>query len=389
MHPLGFDPHDPVALAQALIRRESVTPNAGGALALVAAALEAGGFEVQRPVFSEPGTPDVENLFARRGRAGAALAFAGHVDVVPPGDEKHWTHAPFSGAIVGDALYGRGAADMKGGVAASIAAALRHAARRPDSPIAFLITGDEEGPAVNGTVKLLAWAKDRGETFSQCILGEPTNPDALGDMVKIGRRGSLSGTITVKGVQGHVAYPHLARNPVRGMVGLLSALLGSPLDNGTAHFDPSNLEVTTFDVGNTAFNVIPAQARAAFNIRYSDEWTRARLEAWVRDRLAEAARGEVVYEVAFERGNAEAFLTEPGPFVSALVEAIEAETGRRPRLSTTGGTSDARFIKDHCAVVEFGLVGKTMHQIDERVSIADIETLTRIYERVLDGTFAR
>jgi succinyl-diaminopimelate desuccinylase len=338
-------------------------------------------------VFSEADSPDVENLHARIGPPGPALVFAGHVDVVPPGDEKRWTHGPWSGAIVGDALYGRGAVDMKGGVAASIAATLRHLDKRRDGPLAFLITGDEEGPAVNGTAKLLDWARARGETFAQCVLGEPTNTDALGDMVKIGRRGSLSGTITVHGVQGHVAYPHLARNPVPVMLALLSSLTATPLDDGTSRFDPSNLEVTTVDVGNKAFNVIPAQARASFNIRFNDRWTRATLEAWVRSRLAESAHKDIPYDVVFERGHSEAFLTQPGPFVDILVDAIEAETGRRPRLSTTGGTSDARFIKAHCPVVEFGLVGRTMHQIDEHVSVADLEALTRIYERVLESYF--
>jgi succinyl-diaminopimelate desuccinylase len=387
MHPLGFDPRDPLALAQALIRRASVTPDAAGPLGIVEACLEGAGFEVHRPVFSEADTPDVENLYARIGPPGPALVFAGHVDVVPPGDEKRWTHGPYSGAIVGDALFGRGAVDMKGGVAASVAATLRHLEKRRDGPLAFLITGDEEGPAVNGTAKLLDWARARGETFAQCILAEPTNTDALGDMVKIGRRGSLSGTITVHGIQGHVAYPHLAKNPVPVMLALLSSLTATALDHGTSRFDPSNLEVTTIDVGNKAFNVIPAQARASFNIRFNDGWTRETLEAWVRSRLAEAAHKDVPYDVAFERGHSEAFLTEPGPFVDILVDAIEAETGRRPRLSTTGGTSDARFIKAHCPVVEFGLVGRTMHQIDEHVNVADLEALTRIYEHVLESYF--
>jgi succinyl-diaminopimelate desuccinylase len=385
MHPLAFDPRDPVALAQALIRRASVTPDAAGPLGILEACLEGAGFEVHRPVFSEAGTAEVENLYARIGPPVPALVLAGHVDVVPPGDEKRWTHGPYSGAIVGDALYGRGAVDMKGGVAALVAAALRHLDRERDGALAFLITGDEEGPAVNGTAKLLDWARSRGETFGHCILGEPTNADALGDTVKIGRRGSLSGTITVHGVQGHVAYPHLARNPVPVMLDLLSALTATPLDEGTARFDPSNLEVTTVDVGNKAFNVIPAQARASFNIRFNDSWTRETLEAWIRSRLAEAAHKDLPYDLAFERGHSEAFLTEPGPFVEILVGAIEAETGRRPRLSTTGGTSDARFIKAHCPVVEFGLVGRTMHQIDEHASVADLEALTRIYERVLES----
>jgi succinyl-diaminopimelate desuccinylase len=384
-----LDPRNPVALTQALIRCPSVTPDAGSAIGLLAGILSTAGFEVHRPRFSEAGTPDVENLYARTGVQRPALMFAGHVDVVPPGDAALWTHPPFAGEIAGGELYGRGAVDMKGGVAASVAAALRYLDRHPGAALAFLITGDEEGPAINGTVKLLDWAKARGERFGHCILGEPTNPGALGEAVKIGRRGSLSGSLTVRGVQGHVAYPHLARNPVRGIVRLLDALMGMPPDVGTVHFEPSNLEVTTIDVGNPASNIIPSEAHAAFNVRFNDLWTRPHLESWILNRLEEAAAaGQVHYEVAFARTHSEAFLTPPSPFVEFVVEAIERETGRRPALSTSGGTSDARFIKDHCPVVEFGLVGKTMHQVDEHASTGDIELLTRIYERIIERYFA-
>jgi succinyl-diaminopimelate desuccinylase len=386
--PLPLDPRNPVALAQALIRCPSVTPDAGSAIGLLADVLSKAGFEVHRPMFSEAGTPDVENLYARAGTQQPALIFAGHVDVVPPGELALWTYPPFAGEIAGGELHGRGAVDMKGGVAASVAAALRYLDRYPGAALAFLITGDEEGPALNGTVKLLDWAKARGERFGHCILGEPTNPGALGDAVKIGRRGSLSGILTVQGVQGHVAYPHLARNPVRGMVRLLAALMAIAPDTGTEHFEASNLEVTTIDVGNPASNVIPSKARAAFNVRYNDLWTRPRLESWILSRLDDAAAGQVQYDVAFGRTHSEAFLTPASPFVETVVEAIEQETGRRPALSTGGGTSDARFIKDHCPVVEFGLVGKTMHQIDERASTADIELLTRIYERIIERYFS-
>jgi succinyl-diaminopimelate desuccinylase len=274
-------------------------------------------------------------------------------------------------------------------VAASIAAALAHlrAHGLPRGSIAFLITGDEEGPAVNGTVKLLDWAQARGERFDHCILGEPTNPDALGDMIKIGRRGSLSGRLTVQGKQGHVGYPHLADNPVHHILRLCAALLASPLDGGTAHFDPSNLEITTIDVGNPAVNVIPAQAKAAFNIRFNDLWTPQTLEAELRKRLA-AAAGAANYTLDMAPTNAHAFLTQPGPFVDMVARAVEAETGRRPELSTTGGTSDARFIKNVCPVVEFGLVGKTMHAVDEHIAVADLEGLTAIYGRVLADYFA-
>ena len=389
---MPLDPTDAVALTQALVRCPSVTPAEGGAIALLAGLLEAEGFEVHRPVFSQPGTPDIENLYARIGEGAPALVFAGHTDVVPPGDESRWTHAPFGGEIVGDTLYGRGAVDMKGGVAASVAAAVAYCraqgGRPPRGSIVFLITGDEEGPAVNGTVKLLDWAQARGERLDHCILGEPTNPDALGDMIKIGRRGSLTGRIVVEGKQGHVAYPQLADNPVPGMVALLAALKATPLDGGTEHFDPSNLEVTTVDVGNTATNVIPSSARAVFNVRFNDLWSPGALADAIRARLAAAAPAGLRWSVAFDPTNSTAFLTEPGPFVAFMVDAVERATGRRPRLSTTGGTSDARFIKDYCQVLEFGLVGRTMHQVDECASVADIRRLADIYRGVVAQYFA-
>src|SRR5918993_1557151 len=382
----------PLALAQALIRCPSITPAEGGALAAMAEVLSEAGFAVERPVFSEPGTPDVENLFARLGAGRPCLVFAGHTDVVPPGDPARWRHPPFGAAVEGGELYGRGAVDMKGGIACMMAAALRFARERGPAfggSVAFLITGDEEGPAVNGTVKLLEWAHARGERFDHCLLGEPTNPSELGDTVKIGRRGSLTGTLVVHGRQGHVAYPHLAENPIRGVTRLLDALMAEPLDGGTDHFDASNLEVTTVDVGNPAANVIPAEARAVFNIRFNDRWTPRTLAAELRRRLQRAAAREIRYEVVFEATNAVAFLTEPDEFVTLVANAVEAETGRRPKLSTTGGTSDARFIKNACPVVEFGLVGRTMHQVDERVAVADLDRLAAIYGRVLDSYFPR
>ena len=380
-----------VALAQSLVRCPSITPAEGGALSFIATVLGDAGFEVHRPVFSEPGTPDVENLYARWGTGHPYLLFAGHTDVVPPGDVGRWTHDPFGGAIEAGELYGRGAVDMKGGVACMMAAALQFLGDNPDfgGSIGFLITGDEEGPAVNGTVKLLEWARGRGERFDHCILGEPTNPERLGDMIKIGRRGSLTGRLTVHGKQGHVAYPRLADNPIRGMLRLVEALLSPALDEGTEHFDASNLEVTTLDVGNPASNVIPAEAQATFNVRFNDRWTPATLEAEIDRRLREAAGNAVRYTLAVEPTNAVAFLTPPDRFVDFVADAIEAETGIRPRLSTSGGTSDARFIKDACPVVEFGLVGQTMHQVDERVSVADLERLSTIYRRVLDLYFLK
>jgi succinyl-diaminopimelate desuccinylase len=382
--------HSPLELAQGLIRCPSVTPEEGGALAFIAQVLGDAGFEVHRPVFSEPGTPDVENLYARWGTGHPYLLFAGHTDVVPPGDTARWTHDPFGAVVDGGELYGRGATDMKGGLACMMAAALAFLQERPDfsGSIGFLVTGDEEGPAVNGTVKLLSWAKERGERFDHCILGEPTNPNRLGDMIKIGRRGSLTGTVVVHGKQGHVGYPHLADNPVRGMLRLLDALITSPLDRGTDHFEASNLEVTTVDVGNSASNVIPAEARATFNVRFNDTWTPETLEAELARRLSEAAGNMVRYTLAVEPTNAVAFLTPPDRFVGFVADAVEAETGLRPKLSTTGGTSDARFIKDACPVVEFGLVGQTMHQVDERVPVADLDRLTAIYRAILQAYFA-
>lgn len=383
--------HSPLALAQALIRCPSVTPEEGGALSFLADILACAGFSVERPVFSEPGTPDIENLYARIGTKGPVLVFAGHTDVVPPGEVAAWTHGPFSGEVAEGFLYGRGAVDMKGGIACMLAATLAFLdARGSDfgGSIAFLITGDEEGPAVNGTVKLLEWAKGRGERFDHCLLGEPTNPDTLGEMIKIGRRGSLTGRLTVQGRQGHVAYPHRAENPIPGLLRLASALIAEPLDGGTAHFDASNLEFTTIDVGNPATNVIPASAKAVFNVRFNDDWTADTLGAEIRRRLEAAAGNTVRFSLDLQPSNSPAFLTQPDAFVDRVADAIQAETGRRPALSTTGGTSDARFIKDACPVIEFGLVGRTMHETDERVAVVDLERLTAIYGRVLEGYFS-
>jgi succinyl-diaminopimelate desuccinylase len=379
----------PLALAQALIRCPSVTPDEGGALALLAQVLGDAGFEVHRPVFSAPGMPDVENLYARFGVARPYLLFAGHTDVVPPGDKARWRHDPFAGVVEAGELFGRGATDMKGGVACMMAAALQFLTAAPDlaGSIGFLVTGDEEGPAVNGTVKLLQWAHERGERFDHCILGEPTNPEALGEMVKIGRRGSLTGRLTVHGKQGHVAYPHLADNPITGMVRLLTALEAESLDGGTERFTASTLALTSVDVGNPASNVIPAEARASFNIRFNDRWTPESLQDEIGRRLRQAAGNAVRYTLTFEPTNAVAFLTEPGGF-DFLINAIAAETGRRPALSTTGGTSDARFVKSYCPVVEFGLVGQTMHQVDERVAVADLDRLTAIYRGALERYFS-
>ncbi|MGH6760538.1 MAG: succinyl-diaminopimelate desuccinylase [Phyllobacterium sp.] len=389
---------DPAENLATLIRCPSVTPAEGGALTALETMLKRLDFKVARPVFSEPDTPDIENLYGRLSGNGPHLMFAGHTDVVPPGDETAWKHPPFSAAIENGEMYGRGAVDMKGGVACFLAAVARHINKHGPikGSVSFLITGDEEGPAVNGTVKLLEWARAKGETWDASLVGEPTNPDSLGDMIKIGRRGSLSGRVTVHGVQGHVGYPHLAENPVRGLMTIVDALLYPVLDNGTKEFQPTNLEVTTVDVGNKATNVIPAKATAAFNIRFNDTWTAETLMAEIHNRLDKASgrrklrpgrKTSIQYELTWAETPSHVFLTRDDRLINALSSSIAAVVGRKPQLSTSGGTSDARFIKDYCPVVEFGLVGKTMHMVDERVALNDLETLTNIYERFIADFF--
>ncbi|MGE0338626.1 MAG: succinyl-diaminopimelate desuccinylase [Xanthobacteraceae bacterium] len=375
-----------VAIAQTLIRCPSVTPAEGGALDALGKILQDAGYEVHRVPFSDANTPDIDNLFAKIGSGAPHFTFAGHTDVVPPGDPASWTHPPFSGEIVGGELFGRGACDMKGAIAAFAAAAIRFGKPKRGT-ISFLITGDEEGPAVNGTRKLLHWAKARGERFDHCIVGEPTNTATLGDMVKIGRRGSQSGTLIIYGQQGHVAYPHLADNPVSNLLRAVNALISEPLDTGTADFDASNLEVTGFDSSTHTFNVIPAEVRAQFNIRFNDLHTAESLRELLLARVMKAVGDNVHFQIDWEPSS-DCFLTQKGPFVDLLSEAIAEITSKTPKLSTTGGTSDARFIKDYCPVVEFGLVGQTMHKIDERVPVADLEALSRIYQRVLERYFA-
>ncbi|GAC1333428.1 MAG: succinyl-diaminopimelate desuccinylase [Beijerinckiaceae bacterium] len=386
--PAGSEIVDPVAILQALIRCPSVTSQEGGALHYLAGLLGQAGFATEIATFSEEGTPDVANLFARIGEGRPHLTFAGHTDVVPPGDPARWRFDPFSGEIADGMIFGRGAADMKGGVAAFAAAALAYVQRAgsPRGSLSLLITGDEEGPAINGTVKLLDWAAARGEHFDHCIVGEPTNPHQLGDMIKIGRRGSLNGEIIVTGRQGHSAYAHLAENPLPVIARIVTALGDIVLDRGTAHFDASQLVVTSVDVGNTAFNVIPGEARARFNVRFNDRWTPDSL----RDRLAQVvaeAAGNAKAELICLPCNSLPFLTEPDSFVELVSRAVVAETGRTPVLSTSGGTSDARFISRHCPVVEFGLVGQTMHAFDECAAVRDVEALTRIYGRIIEAYF--
>jgi succinyl-diaminopimelate desuccinylase len=377
-----------VALARDLIQKPSVTPADAGALDVLQRILAAAGFVCRRLPFSEPGTPDIDNLYARIGTGAPHLLFAGHTDVVPPGDPAKWRADPFAGEIVDGEIFGRGAADMKGGIAAFAAAALAYLRDQPlKGSIGFLITGDEEGPAVNGTVKMLQWMAEQGETFDHCIVGEPTNPHALGDMVKVGRRGSLNGRLRVIGRQGHVAYPARADNPVGHVLALCAALTAEPLDAGTDWFDASNLEITSIDIGNAATNVIPGEALVRFNVRFNDAWTVDSLKAEILRRL-EGARPREKFALDFDPCNAVSFITAPDDFTALVAAAIEAETGRRPEYSTSGGTSDARFIAQHGKVLEFGLVGKTMHQIDERAPVADIDALTRIYGRVLRAYFA-
>jgi succinyl-diaminopimelate desuccinylase len=381
---------DALSITRDLIRCPSVTPADAGALGVLEALLKQAGFETYRVTFSEAGTADIDNLYARIGTEGPHITFAGHTDVVPPGDEAAWSLGAFSGEVKDGYIYGRGAVDMKGGIACSVAAALdylRDHDGRPNGSISFLITGDEEDVSVNGTIKLLKWAAERGERFDHCVLGEPSNQEVMGDCIKIGRRGSQSGTLIVEGKQGHVAYPHRASNPVPDISRLIVALSDEPLDRGSAQFQPSNLEFTTVDVGNTASNVIPGLARARFNIRYNDCHTQDTLRALVEERLANACGNRIRARIDWLPSNSNVFLTKPGPFTDLAVAAIEEVTGRKPELSTTGGTSDARFISSYCPVIEFGLVGQTMHQIDERASVADIATLTKIYRGILDRYF--
>jgi succinyl-diaminopimelate desuccinylase len=378
---------DVVEIAQALIRCRSVTPQEGGALSYLGDLLKRAGFEIHRQKFSSPGMPEIDNLFAKIGSGKPHLVFAGHTDVVPPGNESSWRHPPFGGEIAEGKLFGRGAADMKGAIAAFTAAALDFTAKgRPKGAISLLITGDEEGPAVNGTVKLLQWADARGETFDHAIVGEPTSAKRVGDTIKTGRRGSVSATLTIFGKGGHVAYPQQAQNPMRPLLAMLQALMEKPFDKGTKDFQPSNLEVTSVESGNAAFNVIPSEAKARFNIRFNDKHTIASLKKQIEKRVKGAAKG-ARYRLDYEPPS-ESYLTKRGAFVDLVVKAV-AESGVKAALSTAGGTSDARFIKDYCPVVDLGLLGNTMHQIDELVSIEDLKRLSAIYRRILQRYFER
>ncbi len=378
---------DPLPLAQDLIRCRSVTPEDGGALAVLERALTALGFTCTRLAFATGG-PKIENLYARLGTASPNFCFAGHTDVVPPGDTSIWRHDPFAAKVEDGTLFGRGAADMKSAIAAFVAAVARTAERHGNKgSISLLITGDEEGPAVDGTVRVLEWMKANGERIDHCIVGEPTAEFTAGDTVKIGRRGSLTGYLTVKGVQGHVGYPDRAKNPIPGLVAALARITARKLDTGTKDFQPSNLEVTTVDVGNPATNVIPAAARATFNIRFNTEQNAEDLERWITGECDAALKPlNLTHELKFVRG-AHPFLTQQGTFTALLDRAITGATGDRPNFSTTGGTSDARFIHHHCPVAEIGLAGTTMHKTDECVRLADLERLTKIYEAIVTAYF--
>ncbi len=379
------DPVDPVALTADLIRCPSVTPEEGGAITLLQELLEGAGFSCTRVDRN-----GIANLFARwgQGKNGRTFGFNGHTDVVPVGDAAAWTADPFGAEIRDGVMYGRGATDMKSGVAAFAAAAIDFVRETPpDGSVVLAITGDEEGVATDGTVALLDWMAAKGERIDACLVGEPTCPSEMGEMMKIGRRGSMTAFFTVTGKQGHSAYPHRALNPVPVMARLMDRLASHVLDEGTDHFDASTLAITTIDTGNPANNVIPAECRGTVNIRFNDAHSSASLTAWLQgeaDRIAAESGAKVAMRVQV---SGESFLTAPGELSALIGKAVTAETGRVPELSTSGGTSDARFIKDHCPVVEFGLVGKTMHQVDECVPVAQIVQLKAIYRRILDGYF--
>jgi succinyl-diaminopimelate desuccinylase len=382
---------DPVHLAQALIRCRSVTPEEGGALSVLEGLLQPAGFACHRLAMRDPGTPDVENLYARLGTGRPHLVFAGHTDVVPAGDEADWSRPPFAAEIADGVLYGRGAVDMKGAIACFVAAALGHVEAGGGlkrGSLSFLITGDEEGPGINGTAKVLEWMAARGEAADACLVGEPTSSSVVGDEIKIGRRGSVTAELTVHGRQGHAAYGHLADNPVPKLARMIDRLSSTTLDAGTPHFQPSSVEATVVEVPNRTSNVIPAWARAAFSIRYNDLHARDGIEAWVRRHCEEVARATGArFALAFS-GRHDVFLTEPGPLAEVARSSVEAVTGRAPALTTAGGASDASFIHKYCPVIELGLTNATAHQVDERVPVADLATLTAIYRRFIESYLA-
>ncbi|MBA5724553.1 succinyl-diaminopimelate desuccinylase [Candidatus Liberibacter sp.] len=389
---------DPLENLVQLIKCPSVTPQNGGALSVLTNILKPLGFTIEKQIAQQDGTADVENLYARFGKKSPHFMFAGHIDVVPPGNLEDWRHPPFSATIEEGKIYGRGAVDMKGNIACFIAATSRFIQKYSDfGSISLLITGDEEGPAINGTKKALLWTTEKGESWDSCIVGEPTCRHVLGDTIKIGRRGSLSGHIIIHGTQGHVAYPHLANNPIHGLIPLLNELTRVEFDAGNADFPPTHLEVTTIDVGNVATNVIPGHVKLCFNIRFNNLWTEEKLISEIRSRTNKGLQRicqntnhkEPSYTLHFTSPSSPVFLTQNEILVSSLSESINKITGKAPESSTSGGTSDARFIKNYCPVIEFGLVGKTMHAINENTEITDLEALTCIYERFLKNWFTK
>lgn len=382
-------PRDALEIARALIRCPSVTPKDAGALGVLEAALKPLGFDCNRLAFEAPGTARVENLYARLGKSGRNFCFAGHTDVVPPGDLNRWTVDPFAAVVKDGQLWGRGASDMKAAIACFVSALggfLKDRKGEFNGSISLLITGDEEGPAVNGTVKVLDWLKARGERLDACIVGEPTNPTSVGEMAKIGRRGAMSAYLTVHGVQGHSAYPQLADNPVHRLTRMLAALIDDPIDRGNKHFEPTTLQVVTVDVGNPASNVIPGAAKATVNIRFSSEHTSKSVAAWLKERLDRAVGKDGRYDMRIEVSG-ESFLTPPGTLSNLVCESVQRVMGAAPQLSTTGGTSDARFIKHHCPVCEFGMTNATAHKFDEHCSLQDMARLVGIYRGMLDRYF--
>ncbi|MEN2494702.1 MAG: Succinyl-diaminopimelate desuccinylase [Hyphomicrobiaceae bacterium hypho_1] len=380
-----MDVCDPVPLARALIRCPSITPNEGGALNLLGEVLKDHDFVVHKMTFKEKGTFDVENMYARHSEQSPNLCFAGHVDVVPPGDEHDWSYPPFAAEISDGYLYGRGAVDMKSGIACFVAAAMRrlYAGTKLSGSLSLLITCDEEGPAINGTAKVLNWLHNRKERLDACLVGEPTCSNYLGDTIKIGRRGSLTAHLTVHGTQGHVAYPQNADNPIPKLMQIAYRVANTEIDTGNDAFEPSNLELTVVKIPEMGSNVIPSEAQVTFNVRYNDNWSRDSIEAWVSElcyKEAEEANASITLKFS---NTADAFLTKPGFLVDAVTTSVQQVTGCIPKLSTSGGTSDARFIQKYCPVVEFGHINRTIHQVDERVSIDELYRLTSVYERII------
>ena len=381
---------DPLNLSQALIKCPSVTPDSGEALNVLQDILSEIGFRCEQVNFSAANTPDVNNLYAKFGHSSPNFCFAGHTDVVPVGDLESWTVDPFGAEIKKEMLCGRGASDMKTAIACFVAAVSRFIDTRDNNfkgSISLLITGDEEGPAINGTKKLLEWITEKGDVLDACLVGEPTNPNELGEMIKIGRRGSLNGYLTVSGIQGHTAYPHLADNPIHLIVKMIETITSKELDQGTDHFQASTLQVSTIDVDNPATNVIPAKARATFNVRFNDLHKATDIEHWLRGKFDTITNQTDSSYDLITKVSGEAFLSPPGQLSAVLSGAVTEVTGRTPVLSTSGGTSDARFIKDYCPVAEFGMVGATMHKVDESVKLVDLEALTAIYTTTLKNYF--